>query len=604
MCTLRIRIAIFFSIFLLVFIFFNGCGAIDTILSFPGTYNVNARVNGLNLDEFSFITAEDKIKPFFETSVSEDPDITALMVYLKNQNGNITGWKVSYVLDTGIADDSDKDKTPPANTTKEDETENHDAGLNSTDPQDDENVNNSENQTSAEDETKDNVSGTGNTQDTTVPASYNNGDELKITVKNFNGELPVFPVPENLPMGRYTIVYQVMSGNEILSKTEKAFFYMADTGFSFENIFAHLPGIAPTSQLIPKGAVIMLEADLKYDSGLSPYIIWYSGKKIIGEGDISEGAGNLIWKAPEQSGFFSLRAEVFPVSDRHDLAGFQKGISLLVSSKKIDINLPLEETPDILHRYLFEGDLADSLERSSVEREIKPEGSAAPVWKHANGTYGLAGGSDNIYTLPPAAFSGDREESWKIICRFKPLNDGGILSVQFGVSFDVKMNLVKENDSLILSLISPMETVSQTAVLPESDGFVSAEIDFSAFSGRLSAMLELNPVHDQIHSAPVSIDAEIDGQLKITLGIKNGNPSAPQNGTAAKFTALWDELAFFSVSPAAAVNEDEPDEHSDEQDSEEVNVMDENTQNNESADENKKSQDNDEIHETDDVSET
>ncbi|MDR0502483.1 MAG: hypothetical protein LBH16_04100 [Treponema sp.] len=411
-----------------------------------------------------------------------------------------------------------------------------------------------------------------------TPANFRNGDELIIQVTNFSGVLPVFPIPETLPMGRYTIVYQVMSKNDILSRTEKALFYLADADFSFRNINAHLPGIASSNQLIPKGTVIMLEADVEYDSRLNPYIVWYNGRRVIGEGSISDGAGNLIWKTPEQSGFFSLRAEVFPAANYQDLTGYQKGISLLVSSKKIDFNLSFGETPDMLYRYLFEGDLTDSKENDSPDREIQPVGDNSPVWKPSGGTYGLASGPDNSYILPHISFSGDREESWKILFRFKSLNEGGILTAQFGPSFNVKMNLVYKDGNLILSLISPAETVSQTVILPESDEFISCEINFSLSSGELAAKLDAGAVNSNRSSRPISIKANVNNILKIMLGISGNTSSAAaqRNRTPVTvsrqviYTALWDELAFFSASSIEPeADAEQPEQDAEEQDSDE-----------------------------------
>ncbi|MDR0502252.1 MAG: hypothetical protein LBH16_02910, partial [Treponema sp.] len=125
MCAQKVKRAVFPSFLLPVILFIGGCGAIDTFFTSSGTYSVNARSNGLNLDELSIISSNDSVIPFFESSVSGDPDITALIVYLKDQRGDIAGWKVKYVLETGnvtnsnssqdeLTEDQDSADTPDA----------------------------------------------------------------------------------------------------------------------------------------------------------------------------------------------------------------------------------------------------------------------------------------------------------------------------------------------------------------------------------------------------------------------------------------------------------------------------------------------------------
>jgi len=67
--------------------------------------------------------------------------------------------------------------------------------------------------------------------ETAVTDNYNNGDELIIPVLSLDKELPPFPIPQDLPAGRYTIVLQVMSGKDILQKTEKNYVLSWQDGF-------------------------------------------------------------------------------------------------------------------------------------------------------------------------------------------------------------------------------------------------------------------------------------------------------------------------------------------------------------------------------------
>jgi len=529
MCVRIVKRAI---ILLAALAFLGGCEAMDTILPSSGTYKVNAIINDLSLDEFSFVSSGAKVQPFFEESVYNDPDVTGLIVFLRDAKGEIAGWKVIYTLSGYTYKSQEAAKDLPQ---KNQET---------VSKKDDENSS-EENEAFDENETDDTAEGSKKT------SKFKHGEELLITVKNMDN-LPLLPLPEDLPMGRYTLVSQVLSENDILDKTEKPFFYLADAVFSFDSILINQPGITESPQLIYKNTVIMLEAKLEFDKGLDPYIVWYNGKSIINEGKYSSGAGNLMWEAPEQSGFFSLRAEAFPIANRQELAGYVKDISLLVSTKTPNMHLLSEDTPNLLYWYKFEGNLNDSV-KSSEERALKLENRISTKWMPAGGTYGLAAGLNDVYTLPNDYFSDKRIENWQILCRFKPLNNGEILSVQFGASSNIAMTLSVDDDKLVLTLASPQASVSETITLPETDLFITAKIIISALPNRLSTAFNVMGKFGDVaefSSAPIILEAETTGRYIIKLGSSQNNSLSNNKPDVAAqnqiYSALWDELAVIS----------------------------------------------------------
>jgi hypothetical protein len=435
-----------------------------------GTYKMNVEVNGISLDDCSFIGFKDKIYPFFEESVSKDPDVTALLVFLRNSSGEITGNKIKYSLDDDVEE-----------------------------------------------------------------------DETLVLVKNLD-DLPFFPIPEYLPVGRYTMVSQVMSGNDILQKNEKIFYYLSNIVFTYEGINVYLPGITENPQIIPKETVLLLEAQLDFDSQLDPYIIWYSGRRKISEGRFSDGAGQLFWKAPDQSGFFSIRAEIFPINSYVGLTGYQKEVSLLVSSKPPDLHLVTEDVSQLVHWYIFEGNLSDSKMAATAEKALKPA-NKKHQWKSRNGTYGLATGSDNTYTLPKVSISEYKSANWKALFRFMPLNDGQIFSVLFEDYPDVRINLNLEDKNLVLTLISPIDTVSQIVSIPEQASFITASLNFSILPNLLSA--KINIFEDEMSELqPISLEVGIKDTFQILLGIKDNNLTAETVNLLP--TALWDEFALYN----------------------------------------------------------
>jgi len=270
----------------------------------------------------------------------------------------------------------------------------------------------------------------------------------------------------------------------------------------------------------------------------------------------------LLWKAPEQNGFVSLHAEVFPSMERTGLAGCQKGISLLVTSKEIDMHLLSEETPNLIQWYTFEGGLNSSITKADGKQAIEPAGTNRPKWMPSNGTFGLASGFENAFKLPVIPITNNGNDSWKIVSRFKPLNEGEVFSVQFGS--DVTMTLNNNTSALVLTLADSSKTFSETLKLPEeNDSFITVAVKFSIQAGRLSAkMAFVKPGSDKpafINEIskkeplvnPIGLSADFSDEIKIILG-QQKKPSAdnsqPAAGQKQTLTALWDELAVFRFS--------------------------------------------------------
>jgi len=551
MCVQKVKVVVF----LVVLACLCGCGPMDTILPSAGIYKINASVNGMPLDELSFIDSNGKIQPYFEEPVSSDPDVTALVVFLRNSRGSVVGWKVAYTLERT----KNEKKDVPEDISSENPSED------SEDAEEDlaeealveESLDEDELLSDEEDDLAEVI-----VEEDKAQVHYKDGDEMVIPVKSLDGELPVFPLPKDLPVGRYTLVSQIMSGKDTLQRTEKSIYYMGKTAFSYDGIYVHLPGIAESVHVIPKGTVIMLEAALDFDSRLDPYIVWYNGKRKIGEGSFSDGAGYLLWKAPEQSGFFSLRAEVFPVDNFDGLSGYQKELSLLVSSKTIDVNLVSENIPQLVHWYTFEGNLNDSKMIASTERALKRDAKNNPKWAGAGGTYGLATGFQNAFSLPKVLVSDNGTETWQLLFRFKPVNDGEILCIQFGISGDIFLRLKTEKHNLVLELISSIETVSQVYAMPEQDAFITAGVSFSILPEMLSANINIVGEYiykeetdkDEIDEEPFGIEAEIQDEFQILLGSKPESGGVSEAAKKPAITAIWDEFALYFMPPMEIIS--------------------------------------------------
>jgi hypothetical protein len=556
-----------------------GCGALDAILPSTGTYKINALVNDTPLDDFSVVTSKDKVFPFFEDPVSDDPDITELVVFLKDSRGQPVGYKATYSLidkDNKDGGEELQEDQEPKPENKDDKKKDEVASGGADKPKE------TASDGSAADGTDKNEPVAANTDLLDMYEHTINGYEINFPVKSFDKNLPLLPIPANLPIGRYMLVFQVKGNNTILYKFEKPLFYIADAEFSFDGIQVHLPGIAESLQFIQNKNVILLDVHLDFDSRLEPYVVWYNGKKIIEEGLYSEGAGSLFWKAPEQNGFVSISAEVFPSWDKSGLAGYQKGISLLVSSKEVDMHLLSKDTANLVQWYVFEEDLNDSLTKDNDygELAIEPAEKNQLNWISSNGTYGLAAGTDNTFKLPAVSLKNNEDDNanWQIVSRFKPLDEGEIYSVQFG-SADVTAALSVKKPNLILSLTSASKTVSETLKLPnEDDSFVAVSVKFIIQNGILSAKLAFIKPNENFNNQkepvinPISVAAAVDKDFKVTLGNKQKKPEDNAQTAEDKeptvselpvkelpvpkqpFTALWDEIAILRLPEVKIIN--------------------------------------------------
>ena len=610
-------------ILLILIVSLASCGPMDTLFPSVSTYKVNFKINDTLISDYSFAGSKDAIRPFFEESVSDDPDVSALMVFMRDARGEVVGWRVIYKLEQEEAGDSSQtgglledgaeqeEVNPEENLNEENnqtEEDNEEEKDEITDINETENDNETVKNTAASASSSTEAAASANAADYSTE-SFKHGDELVIPVKNLDDVLPSFPVPKGLVMGRYTLVSQVMSGRDILQRIEIPVFYLSDKNFSYNGINVHLPGIAENNQLIPRGTVIMLETMLDFDNNLDPYIVWYNGRRKIHEGKFSEGTGQFFWRAPEESGFFSFRAVIFPVENFQGLAGYQREVSLLVSSNPINIHLISENIPQLRHWYTFEANMNDLKMAASAERALVHLRNA-PKWRAANGTYGVVTGHDNILTLPGISTSGNEDESWQALFRFRHINDGGILSILFGSSQNIFMHLSIENKNLVLTLTSPSETVSQTFDLTEKiseadteqniadplnrnineespsgasvppvssanvsnswageNDFITVGISFSVKPEQISAQLNIvnNLIGNEQEAKPISIEVENERGFQVLLGFHRENPLSAENLSGQiqqtrrvrhESVVLWDEFALYYKPPMTILTND------------------------------------------------
>jgi hypothetical protein len=421
-----------------------------------------------------------------------------------------------------------------------------------------------------------------------------------ILVKQLDQYLPSFCIIEDLEIGRYNLVFQVMGkGTDvILYRTFKPIYFLGEAKFTLEDIQSFLP-MAVKGRLIPMGINVMLKTEIKVeaDEGLDPYIIWYNGKKILAQGRMSGGADYLLWKTPEKTGFHNVRAEVFPLrpGDRvpGNMIGKIKELSLPVSSKSEGIQQFKESSGEFIGWYQFWGTLDDAKARAqdNAQRRLVSLYAQPPRWIPFKDMYSLFVGRDDVYTLPGTPFKLEQGEqgTGRIYFHLAALSEGSVMSIRFAAgetaprkSADQQgagdtadgtaaLDLFLAEDALILRIAS--EDASREESLDLNDGefigeFITVVVEFVIAPDRFDAELRLENPAETTGLFSVALAKPISGEGTILLG--GGEKSAgykksvklPVFGQTETFgggTMALNELAFSYDRQSISENEEELD---------------------------------------------
>jgi hypothetical protein len=370
-------------------------------------------------------------------------------------------------------------------------------------------------------------------------------EDETVTVKQLDQYLPAFRIVEELDIGRYNLVFQVMGEKEILYRTFKPIYFIGDAKFTLEEIQSFLPVAITGGRLIPPGINVMLGTEVSADPRLDPYVIWHNGKKILAQGRLSDGANYLMWKTPEQTGFHSIRAEVFPLlpGDRMpgNMIGKIKELSLPVSLKSEGIRYFSDPSDEFINWYQLWGTLDDAKAPNNAERRLVSLYSQAPRWKPLGGMYGLLVGDDDIYILPgtPFKLSGDTQGTGRILFRLAPLLEGVILNIYFSggesaAQADVQetaaspmgtaeLDLSFAGNALILRIASGSASLEESLELNDNEakGFITVIVEFAIAPDHFEAELRLEDPAGTTGPLSIALAAPISGEGSLYLGGAN-----------------------------------------------------------------------------------
>jgi hypothetical protein len=414
------------------------CGDLDvdlgTVFSAGGSYRIDARADDRSLEDQSILTKTSVIQPYFKNSLVNDPDARGLLVYLATPAGDRISENIRYTLNSGdTAQDgaSSPDRDPVSEET---------ALQNGGDGEQGEQAEASEQAAAPR-----------------LTILDKELEDLVIPVSRLDRDLPSFILPEALPIGYYRMVFQVLGAENILYRYEKTFFYLADARLDLEDIQSYLPGALNGIRLIPPGINILLEAYITADERLDPYVIWYNGKKRIGEGFVADGMDRFIWQVPEEAIFHTVRAELFPFRPNEgvlNITGKAKEIVLPVSAKSEWEGFFARQADSFSRWYKLGGTLWDA-KNPGKEGELASGTGSDPQWASSSGMYGLSLGAGGWYTLDlqPVVSEETGTGNGRIMLHTAILGQGSLLNLSFeGEAGPLELDLGVSEAGLVLAL--------------------------------------------------------------------------------------------------------------------------------------------------------
>jgi hypothetical protein len=553
-----------------------------------GTYNVSATVNSRSLNEYPIVKEHDKISPHFTNFDANDPDIRSLVIFLQTSNGVTLDGTIRYSLsesairknqasDSDAVPDDDKMPETPETETPAEENPTVESPVKESpfieSPFIESPVVESPLVESPVEETP------------SAQKTQGRGVTDRIfLVEHLDKDLPEFEIAPSLEVGRYLMVFQVRGEKHVLYQMERAFYFIADAEFTFHGVWRYLPSPSSIGHLAPPAIPIMLEARLDFDPRLKPYIVWYNGKKRIGEErPIGEG-GRFIWTVPRQTGFQNIRAEIFPFTPIPNTNGERRELSLAVSSeskiqgyfskKNASINVsPSESSRSLANNneefrfwYQFQNNLADTLFPDDRLRDLRPLGSTGtePYWLPAGELYGLALGPNDRYELPVAPFSLAQGEAGvgQFLFHVKPLGNGTVFRALFdtkeALGGMVALQLVFIDDTALLRVSKSNETIAERPFSTskfQNEDLITVLLNIGFNGKELSASIALE--EDGAETKPVTVifKEPLNGRGSFYLG------AISQGKTTDTPTAILDELAVsFTFKPLSFEEPDETDE--------------------------------------------
>ncbi|MDR0568805.1 MAG: hypothetical protein LBG87_06330 [Spirochaetaceae bacterium] len=533
------------AIVLFTIVLFAGCSGenFDFILPTNGIYKVDAYINETPLSVSSIIRQNDTVSPYFTNPLSNDPDVHGLIVFLQSPSGMLIGKKIWYTLgtETSPPKDTEKPAEPPAQPADPGTAASPSGGTVQPNPP------------APAAPANPPATGTNPPTAATPPAPAANPAEPEaspetplsarranvigdlsqyriIPVDRLDRNLPAFSMSESIEIGFYLMVFQILGEKDLLYTVEKPVSFLGNAEFVFETIQHYLPGSSINAHLIPSGINLLLEAEIGSDSRLDPYIIWYDGKKRIGEGFLSAGLDKLIWKVPEKNGFHTIKSVVYPIKPQENVPinGAVRELSLPVSVKSKNTGYFEKQADTFIHWYRFQSNLLDAKAPGDSLSGLTLPDQRKPLWMPYNTMYGFAAEGPCFLPNTSFRFGSAEEAAADFAFHTVPLADGALFAASFKTfaKTDVapgqplKVTASFKSQSLILTVSLGDESYQETVDMTEINlhGFITPRIALRLRRSQISASIAVDEAGTAPKEITLSLKDSITGEGAFQLG--------------------------------------------------------------------------------------
>ncbi len=116
-------------------------------------------------------------------------------------------------------------------------------------------------------------------------------------------ELPKFEL-DQFEMGPYSLVVEAMRGEEFLFRDERQIFILSESPV--------IRGVAVYPSTIRTNAQAVAVADIVGTAYTRPYVKWYFGESLIGEGYVEDGFQKIVFSPGEDAGVHTMAVDLFP----------------------------------------------------------------------------------------------------------------------------------------------------------------------------------------------------------------------------------------------------------------------------------------------------
>ncbi|MDR2397886.1 MAG: hypothetical protein LBD74_03890 [Spirochaetaceae bacterium] len=552
----------------------------DMVLAGGGrTYEVNAFINGYSLNECSIINRNDTIQPYFVDSVGNDPDLRGLVIFLQDPSGQTVGKKIRYTLASSksvekllepqpiLQDPSPATPAPVETAEPEPEPE--------PEPEAEAEAAAAETTLSEEAaETEEEFSLPMDAGELEPPEKSENRNyvftpdetDVILSVARLDKELPAYTIRESLEIGQYTLVFQVLGEKNVLAAIERPVYFLGDAVLQFDEIQRYLPGFSKTAHFVPPTAPVLLEAQALTDARLDPYVIWYSGKQRIAEGKLSEDTRYLFWQAPERTGFYTIKAVLFPFKPPANtaLSGRVKELSLPVSAKHEIPGYFADRSDEFIHWYQLQNKLLDTKNPQDLKKSLRPTTQERIHWAPHGGIYGLSVGPQDIYRLPelPVLLADDEQGVGDLVFRALFRAPGTVAQAVFTGDDPaveaVKLALSFTGETVILHVASSSRSQEEALHLPSPvlQDFLALRLAFTIQKHQFTAQVALADRDAQSKPCAIPLAAPLNGDGRWQFGAELPLPETLQEseGTVEGVIILDEVGLSFTKTPLPLIS--------------------------------------------------